>query len=142
MEPVQPLASNGGSVLDSYGLAVADRSFQPDPANGQSSTPLCDCRLGSARVTWTGTRQAIAALRQTAFLADFSSTFASRLLSKFLMAFVVALAARRLGPHAFGTYVAITTYVAMAGSIVDFGLAPYVTRTISEGNPLWRPLAI
>src|SRR5436309_13127821 len=58
------------------------------------------------------------------------------------MAFVVALAARRLGPHAFGIYVAITTYVALAGSVVDFGLAPYVTRTISEGNPIWRPLWI
>jgi O-antigen/teichoic acid export membrane protein len=82
----------------------------------------------------------IAAWRGSAFLADFSSTFASRLVGKFLMAFVVALAARRLGPHVFGIYVAITTYIAMAGSVVDFGLAPYVTRTISEGNPIWRPL--
>jgi O-antigen/teichoic acid export membrane protein len=105
-----------------------------------------DGRLGSGALihmtTYAAARQWISALRGTAFLADFSSTFASRLLSKFVMAFVVALAARRLGPHAFGTYVAITTYVAMAGSVVDFGLAPYVTRTMAEGNPVWRPLWI
>src|SRR5438132_5944149 len=80
--------------------------------------------------------------RKAAFLSDFSSTFASRLVSKVLMAFVVAMAARRLGPVSFGAYVAITTYVGMGASIIDFGLAPFVTRSISEGAPAWTPIWI
>jgi O-antigen/teichoic acid export membrane protein len=83
-----------------------------------------------------------ARVRAASFVSDFSSTFASRLASKVIMAFVVALAARRLGPQIFGAYVAIVTYAGMAAALVDFGLAPYVTRTISEGAPARQPLLI
>jgi PST family polysaccharide transporter len=81
-------------------------------------------------------------VRAASFLLDFSSTFASRLASKVIMAFVVAVAARRLGPEVFGAYVAILAYAGMAASLVDFGLAPYITRTISEGVPARQPLRI
>jgi O-antigen/teichoic acid export membrane protein len=93
--------------------------------------------ISSASLTGILTR-----LRAASFLSDFSSTFASRLASKVIMAFVIALAARRLGPQIFGSYVVIVTYAGMAAALVDFGLAPYVTRAVSEGVPARRPLLI